>query len=152
MSSEPLSSIPDVLRLRERLDGALERSAQAPGFEGVYLGPWWDLPNDSPRPLLVGWKRAVLRRVAGGGAEHWGHLFLVYSSVGQMAGLEPESDPRLRSPRYGVVRRVGAISNAVELLVRSSHPEGSPLLDRFADESLDRLRREGNPQPISGSG
>ncbi|MFZ0892000.1 MAG: hypothetical protein WB778_02205 [Thermoplasmata archaeon] len=149
MSSESAIPNPDALRLRERLDLALERISHLPAFDGVYLGPWWELPSLSHQLGMVGWKRAVLRRVAGGGAEHWGHLFLLYSAVGQTAGVEPESDPRVRSPRYGAVRKVGEISKVATFLVRASHPDGSPLLDLFAEQSLELLQGEGNSSTVS---
>jgi hypothetical protein len=150
MSADSDGSTPDLLRLRERLDAALEHIAREPEFDGVYLGPWWELPRATPPPSIIGWKRAVLRRVPGRGAEHWGHLFLVYSGLEQTTRLELDSGSRLRGPRYGVVRRVGQLSEKAALLIRPSHPDGSPLLDRFADEAFTLLQREANPEQSEG--
>lgn len=61
-------------RVAERFEEACSEALNDPSFEGVYLSPLWDLPAP---PGIVAWKRSVLRRRAGGGAEPWGHLFLV---------------------------------------------------------------------------
>ena len=57
-----------------RFEVACSTVLRDPLFEGVYLSPLWDLP--APEGILA-WKRSVLRRRPGGGAEPWGHLFLV---------------------------------------------------------------------------
>jgi len=63
-------------RLAEELSALLD----GPGYEGVYAGPWWETAmgeSSGAGPVPKAWKCAVLRRRPEGGAEHWGHLFLI---------------------------------------------------------------------------
>ncbi|HEV2448898.1 MAG TPA: hypothetical protein VGU43_00605 [Thermoplasmata archaeon] len=62
---------------REVIDGLLERVLATPEMEGVYLSPWWPLESTGAAGEFAGWKRSILRREPGRGAEHWGHLFLL---------------------------------------------------------------------------
>ncbi len=130
------------VEFRERLDRILELAVQESSFDGVYFGPWWELSGPG---FVDGWKRAVLRRRPGGGADHWGHLFLVFSAAQASVRISTEADPRITSPRLGPVRRVGWIAPGYALLVRPSHPEGSFELDRLADLTFSKLASDPKP-------
>jgi hypothetical protein len=83
----------DAPALAQQCDTALRAAIRAPQFEGLYAPDWWELPPGAPGTL--GWKRAVLRRRIEGGAEHWGHLFLLTGPAGAELSLVAEST-RLR--------------------------------------------------------
>jgi len=65
-----------------RFDTACAETAGIPGPDGIYVGPLWEIPSRPPASGVLGWKRSVLRRREGRGAENWGHLFLLVSSEG----------------------------------------------------------------------
>lgn len=117
--------------------GALEYSVN----QGVYLSPWWDLP-ESGRGLVRGWKRAVLRRNPHGGADHWGHLFLVFhEGVGQ-AELEAEKRDLVGSRRAQKVIEIPLRKGRPEvvLLLRPTYEETREDLHRFGRDIVERFR------------
>ncbi|HYK94151.1 MAG TPA: hypothetical protein VEY07_08960 [Thermoplasmata archaeon] len=117
--------------------GALEYSVN----QGVYLSPWWELPEPSRAPVR-GWKRAVLRRNPHGGADHWGHLFLLcHEGVGR-AELESEEmalvGGRERTQLIEIPLRVGRPE--VTLVLRPTYEETREELHRFARDIVERFR------------
>jgi hypothetical protein len=125
-----------AIQARDRLDSALERVLRDPVFEGVYLGPWWDLPAAEAPAAISGWKRAVLRRVMNQGAEHWGHLFLLVSSESNSVILKPEPNANPNVSRLGPFERIGRISPFAILFARSSRPHDSDPLMHLAAETV----------------
>ena len=117
--------------------GALGYSAN----QGVYLSPWWELPAPA-RANVRGWKRAVLCRNPHGGADHWGHLFLLcHEGVGR-AELESEKlalvGGRERRQLIEIPLRVG--QPEVILVLRPTYEETREELHRFARDIVDRFR------------
>ena len=119
------------------ITGALEYSHN----QGVYLSPWWTLPPPLRAPVR-GWKRAVLRRNPHGGADHWGHLFLLYHDKVGRAERATEARAYTRAPTGGALReiplRVG--HPVVTLLLRPTYDATRAALERFARDVVDRFR------------
>lgn len=67
----------------QRFAAACAEILRSPTLEGVYVGPLWEIPSNPPREGVRGWKMSVLRRRLGGGAENWGHLFLIVCTEGK---------------------------------------------------------------------
>lgn len=61
-------------------DRACEAAMREPEWQGVYVSPLWETESSAPPDRVRGWKRSVLRRIPGAGAEPWGHVFLVVTS------------------------------------------------------------------------
>ena len=123
------------------LDLAITGALRYAANQDVYLTPWWDLPSARPE-REHGWKRAVLRRNPHGGADHWGHLFLlVHEGIGH-AELERESLAltRVRSPTAltEIPLRVGRPE--VTLVLRPTYEETRVNLERFARDVVERFR------------
>lgn len=72
--SHPAPGGPERTRGAARFEGACSAVLREAPFQGVYVSPLWEVPVPEG---FAAWKRSVLRRLEGGGAEHWGHLFLV---------------------------------------------------------------------------
>ncbi|MGI0151779.1 MAG: hypothetical protein ACREC5_07575 [Thermoplasmata archaeon] len=95
--SAPDPSSASAEELLGRVDPIFRKFLGTRGPQGLYAGPWWPLtgPAGAGRPL--GWKCAVLRRRPTGGAEHWGHLYLVPATAEEPRALAREggfgSDP-----------------------------------------------------------
>ena len=70
-----------------RFDRAQAAALVTSAFEGVYTSPWWETYTRGGTSRSRAWKRSVLRRVPGRGAEPWGHLFLI---VAEGAPRSPE--------------------------------------------------------------
>lgn len=120
------------------ITGALEYSRN----QGIYLSPWWDLPSDTED--LRGWKRAVLRKDPHGGADHWGHIFLVV--------LEGRGTVTLAAdhPVFGVSRSaqrpvevpLRAGRPRVVLFLRPTYPSTKEALLEFGRDVVDRFRKQ----------
>lgn len=97
MSEKERLPEPDWIALWESAAGA---TAGRDPFEDVYTGPVWAGPAvEAPARAQV-WKVSVLERRPGGGAEHWGHLFLVQGEGHRVVTLEPQSPvPGVLAPR-----------------------------------------------------
>jgi hypothetical protein len=67
-------------------DAAAAAAADTASSPGVYPGPAWE--SGSPETRV--WKIAVLRRRLSGGAEHWGHLFVVAGPDSSTVIIRPE--------------------------------------------------------------
>ncbi len=80
----------------DTVDRVLREVLGRPEFAGVYAGPWWPLPSADGE--VRGWKRAVLKRRSGGGAEHWGHLFLVEAPESRSWKMEESKTPGPSEP------------------------------------------------------
>lgn len=87
----------DWAGLWENVTAAISKSRP---FERVYTGPPWE---DPPSLESVGtrvWKIAVLERIPGKGAVHWGHLFVLVGPTASTVVIRPEGglagdrDPR----------------------------------------------------------
>jgi hypothetical protein len=61
-----------------------------PPFEAVYTGPAWEMAVPESSVETKVWKMAVLQRRPPGGAEHWGHLFLLLGSNASKVILRAE--------------------------------------------------------------
>jgi hypothetical protein len=77
----------------EALRRAMDRALFERRGEGAYASPWWASPVDGTHPGVRAWKAAVLCRRPEGGAEHWGHVFVVLGPSGSPGSprLTPES-------------------------------------------------------------
>ncbi len=124
------------------VDLAITGTLEYERYRGVYVGPWWKL-EDVPEGMYV-WKRAVLHRTPGRGAEHWGHLYLIV----RYATREPFSwftrDLRGRrtsaAPTENLVLRKG--EQTAELAIRTSDPAQQGHLHEFAREISERFLRQ----------
>ncbi len=74
----------DRASMNERAQGVLaaiedyrDKVRASSEVEGLYLGPPWELPVRPVTESGRGWKIATLQRIAGRGAEHWGHIYVV---------------------------------------------------------------------------
>jgi hypothetical protein len=130
--AEATASWPD--RVTQELDRAIAR----PDRTGVYAGPWWDLAPTGPGAASPGWKRAILRRWPGGGAEHWGHLFLILSTDPAATSIRVASLPIFDDSRSaGFPRRtfrLPAPVGAAWLIARPSTTMGEVPLGVLAEE------------------
>ena len=122
-----------VSRVAQRFQEACSQVLNGPAFEGVYLSPLWDLPAP---PGIVAWKCSVLRRKAEGGAEPWGHLFLVEESRTGGFALEELNDTptfsHLRSLPLEGPWALEAGPPAVWLLLRARDEKTRTRLAAFA--------------------
>ncbi len=129
----PGSPTPEARRVADRFEEACSRVLSDPSFQGVYLSPLWDLPAP---PGTAAWKRSVLRRKAGGGAEPWGHLFLVGASrTGDFALKELHDAPAFSHLRSLPLEGPWALETgppAVWLLLRARDGHTQPALGAFA--------------------
>ncbi len=66
--------------------------------DGVYLGPPWELPVQPLTESGRGWKLAALQRIAGRGAEHWGHIYVVVVQDRAAWDVETASNPKGMRP------------------------------------------------------
>lgn len=68
--------------LASKFDRLCQAALGGPGLDGVYVSPLWETYTSTGPGRSRAWKRSVLRRIPGAGAEPWGHLFLVVASAG----------------------------------------------------------------------
>lgn len=124
-----------ILRAFEQACGDATRE---PGFEGVYLSPSWENETRDPPEEVRAWKRSVLRRVVGAGADPWGHLFLVVvRREGRGAPTAQTQDPLGLLPAGGRgTPRLGATlyegPPRVYLMLRPRAPATEGSLGSFA--------------------
>ncbi len=123
------------------LDLAITGALEYERNQGVYLSPWWELPEPLKAPVR-GWKRAVLRRNPHGGADHWGHMYLLcHDGVGR-AELEVEAaeftGARKARELEEIPLRVG--HPQVLLFLRPTYADTRQELRRFAQDVVDRFR------------
>lgn len=121
--------------------GTLEYSRHA----GVYLGPWWELPNVGAEGQVMGWRRAVLLRRVERGGLHLGHLYLVVLEGGRRVDLRTEDLHRwgatpnpAPNPVSEIVMRRG--DPQLLLIIRPTYAETSPRLLAFAEDLAERFR------------
>lgn len=119
--------------------GALDYTRHA----GVYLGPWWELPNAGADGRIMGWKRAVLLRQVERGGLHLGHLFLVVLEGGHRVDLRNEDLHRwgaTPAPVHSseIVMRRG--DPQLLLIVRPTYPDTGPRLQAFGEDVAERFR------------
>ncbi|MCI4319059.1 MAG: hypothetical protein L3K23_02865 [Thermoplasmata archaeon] len=123
------------------LDLAIRGVLEYPRFSAVYLGPWWDMSANVDLDGVEGWKRAVLRRVPHGGAQHWGHLFLIMTRRWAKVEVDPERfglpSAAAAQPTTSLQLRAGD-PHAV-LIGRPSRPERAGELAEFMHEVVDRF-------------
>jgi hypothetical protein len=116
-------------------DQACQAASAREEWAGVYLSPLWEVETAGDAANVRAWKRSVLRRVPGAGAEPWGHAFLIVNGTG--GGI-----PRVSEETLG--RALGSASGpAVPLLpILWEGPPSVHLLfrPRTADTE-ERLRR-----------
>jgi hypothetical protein len=115
----------------EEVAAATSRSAP---FEGVYTGPVWENPMAKGSETAHVWKLAVLQRQPSGGAEHWGHLFLVVGTDPSEVSIRPEGglagDPN-RPSLESLPRGPGS---PFEIRVRPRSVDTDARLRAFAEE------------------
>lgn len=76
-----MASFEEVAEATSRaFDRACQATAGHPRWSGVYVSPLWEVEAGDAPGTVRGWKRSVLRRVPGAGAEPWGHVFLVVTA------------------------------------------------------------------------
>lgn len=110
---------------------------------GVYVGPWWELPNAGAEEEVVGWKRAVLVRQVERGGLHLGHLFLVVLVGGRRLSLRREDLSRWGATpgpveTREIVMRTG--DPQLLLITRPTYPETAERLQVFAEDIAERFR------------
>ncbi len=111
---------------------ARRRVLAGPEFSGVYTSPLWPVPAPADHPS---WKCAVLQRRVEGGAEHWGHLYLVVSPPGVPVEVEEIREPTGTSgwphpPVEELTPGNGAVGR-VRFFLRARTPPGPEPLRRF---------------------
>lgn len=126
----------------DEVERALVEASRAvsadPAFAGVYTGPPWPiLPTGAAGS---GWKLAVLRRRPAGGADHWGHVFLVRRGAPASVSIEPER-LGLSGTREAGVEPVPGRPDLPDLVAfaRPTQPATAAELRRYAGRLLDRL-------------
>jgi hypothetical protein len=123
------------------LDLAIRGVLEYPRFAGVYLGPWWDMASHLDTDGIEGWKRSVLQRIPHGGAQHWGHIFLVTTRRWARLNVDPVTlglpSPAPSQVTTSVTLRAGD-PHAI-LFVRPSRPERARELAEFVREVVDRF-------------
>ena len=87
MDSPPWASPRDWEGLWNRAAAA---TAGTPPFEAVYPGPAWPVSSGAKSGERRVWKIAVVERRAGGGADHWGHLFIAVAENATAVDIRPE--------------------------------------------------------------
>ncbi len=65
-------------------------TAGHPPYERVYTSPAWEVPDATGARRAGVWKLAVLERRPTGGAEHWGHLYVIYGEDAKALQIQPE--------------------------------------------------------------
>ncbi len=121
-------------------EGACQAALQESALDGVYLSPLWDTETSDPS-ISRAWKRSVLRRVPGAGAEPWGHVFLLVlrgEGRGGRVGDDPErslpfpptASARSTPPAKPIVLSAGP--PRVLLLLRPRDPATEERLRIFA--------------------
>lgn len=112
---------------------------------GVYLGPWWELPNGGADGRVMGLKRAVLLRQVERGGLHLGHLFLVVLEGGHRVNLRSEDLRRwgaapspAPTPAPEIVMRRG--DPQLLLILRPTYADTAPRLQAFAEDLAERFR------------
>lgn len=120
--------------VKERFEASCAGACASSDLPGVYVAPLWDLALEGGAPSLQGWKRAVLRRIEGAGAEHWGHIFLIVSARPGAISIRPNSDVPVPSnvPLDAVGRVLEVGPPSVVLFVRPLHPGVEAHLTAFA--------------------
>jgi hypothetical protein len=123
------------------LDLAIRGVLEYPRFSALYVGPWWDMSSSVDLDGVEGWKRAVLRRIPHGGAQHWGHLFLITTRRWVKVDVDPErfglSSAAPTQPTTSLELRAGD-PHAV-LIGRPSRAERANDLAEFMHEVVDRF-------------
>ncbi len=134
---------------------ACQAALQESTLDGVYLSPLWDTETSDPS-ISRAWKRSVLRRVPGAGAEPWGHVFLlVLRGEGRegRVGDDPErshpfpptASARSTPPTEPVVLSAGP--PRVLLLLRPRDPVTEERLRAFAQAVSSAFARSGALRP-----
>lgn len=123
------------------LDLAITGLLEYPMFQGVYLGPWWEIGDDRLPDGVEGWKRSVLRKVPQRGAQHWGHIYLVTIHSWAKGDVEPDSfSPSIGATELALRKvplRMG--DPRAVLYARPTRPESAEHLDQFVRELVDRF-------------
>ncbi len=132
--NRPGTPTPGARSAAVRFEAACSTVLRDPAFAGVYVSPLWDLP--APEGILA-WKRSVLCRQPGGGAEPWGHLFLVEEShPGAFALKELRDAPELSHLRSLPLEGPWDLEDgppAVSLFLRARDDRTRARLGRFAE-------------------
>lgn len=88
--------------VRQRFEAACASAKEIPGNESIYFGPLWDLPSGQVPEGDVCWKRAVLSRIDGGGAAHWGHIYLFVTKRKGRPSISTEKNPLTHQGNSGM--------------------------------------------------
>ncbi|MDE1820197.1 MAG: hypothetical protein KGJ23_07350 [Euryarchaeota archaeon] len=119
-------------------DEACASALRADGLEGVYVSPLWEEKTSDPGRSRA-WKRSVLRRLPGAGAESWGHLWIVALRDGRRrVMLRPDSEmlPTLEGPSTSELQgfELGAGPPRILLWARARSPDTEERLMSFVQE------------------
>ncbi|HZY70070.1 MAG TPA: hypothetical protein VFF67_03720 [Thermoplasmata archaeon] len=123
------------------LDLAITGLLEYAMFQGVYLGPWWEIGEGELPDGIQAWKRSVLRRVPQRGAQHWGHIFLVTTRSWAKGEVEPDSFASSIGAAELALRQVPLRLGdpRAMLYARPTRPESAEHLDQFVRELVDRF-------------
>lgn len=127
-------------------DRACQAATKEPPWEGVYVSPLWENETTGDPEEVRAWKRSILRRIPGAGAEPWGHVFLlVTASTSARAHAEGTGGGALLStgggPPVPLPPPLWTGPPLVQLLVRPRSIETEDRLQGF----LASVRREFTP-------
>ena len=110
-----------------------QQTAVESSFEGVYTGPAWESGPPLGGSAVRVWKLAILRRQPSGGAEHWGHLFIVQGQgasgvvIRSEGGLQGDRD----RPLTETLPRMSGVP--LEIRIRPRSVDSAPQLRAFAE-------------------
>ncbi|MGA7860885.1 MAG: hypothetical protein WCB19_03400 [Thermoplasmata archaeon] len=105
-----------------------------PPYEAVYTGPVWESASPTGPGSARVWKIAVLERRASGGAEHWGHLFVVLGENASKIAIHPEGGMQGDPDRPGLESLPASPGVPLQVLLRPRSAETSARLRAFALE------------------
>jgi hypothetical protein len=135
----------------DRFDRAAKRALLGPGRQSLYLGPWWNLALRLTDAGAQGWKRAVLERRPGRGADHWGHLYLVVTSTPGRVQLRPDDLGGARSagasPAEPTYRALDSGPTRTWLVARGSSEMHSARLEDLAEAIALEYARDSSGPP-----
>ena len=129
MSRTPPVSPQEWSSLWER---AAIATAGHPPHEMVYTGPPWEIPSSSAAVTSTIWKVAVLQRRPIGGAEHWGHLFLLVGERTSEVRIAPEGGVPGAGPRPPLEALPPSEGSQFEVRIRPRSGETTARLLAFA--------------------
>ncbi|HLY77661.1 MAG TPA: hypothetical protein VKT21_07230 [Thermoplasmata archaeon] len=108
-------------------------TAGHPPYERVYTSPAWEVPDATGARHADVWKLAVLERRLTGGAEHWGHLYVIYGKDARALQIRPEGGTTGDRDRPAAeALPVSAAGVPLEIRIRPRSEETAVRLRAFA--------------------